>query len=192
MREICLIVRSFKLFVVASFLIIFQISENSHAFAQSNALDGLFEQLQELEPKNIERIERNIWREWRRSGSDAVDFLLEHGMESMSVGDFKTAVDHFTAAIDHAPDFAEAWNMRATAYFNLERYGPSVSDIEETLRLNPRHFGALGGFAMILENTHRPKQAMEVYKKVLKVHPHNESAKQAVTRLSEQLQGTAL
>jgi tetratricopeptide (TPR) repeat protein len=192
MREICLIVKSFKLFVVASCLIIFHISENSHAFAQSSTLDDLFEQLQQPEVKNIERVERNIWREWRNSGSDSVDYLLERGMDAMSVGDFKTAVDHFTAAIDHAPDFAEAWNMRATAYFNLERFGPSVSDIEETLRLNPRHFGALGGFAMILEETHRPKQAMEVYNRLLKVHPHNESAKQAVARLSELLQGTAL
>ena len=192
MREICLIVKNFKLIVVASFLIFFQIGENNHAFAQSGTLDGLFEQLQTPEPKNVERLERNIWREWRRSGSDAVDFLLERGMDAMSSGDFKTAVQHFTAAIDHAPDFAEAWNMRATAYFNLDRYGPSVSDIQETLRLNPRHFGAMGGFGMILENTERPKEAMDVYKKLLKVHPHNEGAKQAVARLSELLQGTAL
>ena len=177
---------------MALFLIFHQIGENSHAFAQSNVLDGLFEQLQASDAKNIERLERNIWREWRRSGSDAVDFLLERGMDAMSGGDFNTAVEHFTAAIDHAPDFAEAWNMRATAYFNLDRYGPSVSDIEETLRLNPRHFGAMGGFGMILENTERPKQAMAVYKRLLKVHPHNKGAQEALARLSELLQGTAL
>ncbi len=192
MREICLNVRSFKLFVVASFLIFFQIGDNSHVLAQSHTLDTLFEQLQAPEPANIERLERKIWREWRRSGSDAVDFLLERGMDSMDGGDFKTAVEHFTAAIDHAPDFAEGYNMRATAYFNLKRYGPSVADIQETLRLNPRHFGALGGFGMILEDTQRPKQAMDVYKQLLKVHPHNESALKAVARLSELLQGTAL
>ena len=161
MREICFIVKSFKRIVVALFLIFHQIGENSHAFAQSNVLDGLFEQLQASDAKNIERLERNIWREWRRSGSDAVDFLLERGMDAMSGGD-------------------------------LDRYGPSVSDIEETLRLNPRHFGAMGGFGMILENTERPKQAMAVYKRLLKVHPHNKGAQEALARLSELLQGTAL
>ena len=192
MKEICFIDRSFKLFVAASFLIIFEMSENNHAFAQTNTLDGLFEQLQEDEPSNFERIEHNIWREWRRSGSDSVDFLLERGMDAMSGGDLMDAVEHFTAAIDRAPDFAEAWNMRATTFFMMDKYGLSVFDIQETLRLNPRHFGALGGFGMILERTERPKQAIEVYKKLLKVHPHNEDAKVAVARLSELLQGTAL
>jgi tetratricopeptide (TPR) repeat protein len=192
MREICFIDRIFKLFVVASFLIIFQIGDNNHAFAQTDMLDGLFEELQDENPSSFERIERNIWREWRRSGSDAVDFLLERGMDAMSGGDLRGAVEHFTAAIDHAPDFAEAWNMRATAFFMMDKYGLSVSDIQETLRLNPRHFGALGGFGMILERTEQPKQAIEVYKKLLKVHPHNKDAQEAVARLSELLQGTAL
>ena len=166
--------------------------ENSHAFAQTSTLDELFEQLQEGDGGGYERIERKIWREWRRSGSDSVDFLLERGMDAMSNGNLTTAVEHFTAAIDHAPDFAEAWNMRATTFFMMDEFGLSVADIQETLRLNPRHFGALGGFGMILEQTERPKQAMGVYKKLLNVHPHNKAALAAFARLSELLQGTAL
>jgi tetratricopeptide (TPR) repeat protein len=166
--------------------------ENSHAFAQSATLDGLFVELQSDETENRARVEKKIWREWRRSGSDSVDFLLERGMDSMSNGNIQTAIEHFTAAIDHAPDFAEAWNMRATAFFMMDEFGLSVSDIQETLRLNPRHFGAMGGFGMILEQTERPKQAIEVYKRLLDVHPHNQSAQDAVARLNELLKGTAL
>tara|TARA_R110002096_G_scaffold377058_2_gene570925 strand:+ start:6678 stop:7238 length:561 start_codon:yes stop_codon:yes gene_type:complete len=184
--------RLFKLIVVASVVIIFQISENSHAFAQTATLDDLFEQLQTDESANLERLERKIWREWRRSGSDSVDFLLERGMDEMSNGNYRAAVEHFTAAIDNAPDFAEGWNMRATTYFMMDEFGLSVADIQETLRLNPRHFGAMGGFGMILERTERPSQALEVYKKLLSVHPRSKDAQAAVARLSELLKGTAL
>lgn len=192
MREISPIDTLFKLIAAALIAIIFEISDNSHAFAQTNTLDQLFEQLQADESQGYEKIEEKIWREWRRSGSDAIDFLLERGMDAMSNGNLDEAVGHFSAAIDHAPEFAEAWNMRATVFFMMEEYGLSVADIQETLRLNPRHFGALGGLGMILERTQRPKQAQEVYKKLLEVHPHSENAQQAVARLNEQLKGTPL
>lgn len=184
--------RTFKLIVVASFLIFCKMSENSHAFAQTPTLDGLFVELQDAETKNRDRVEKKIWREWRRSGSDSVDFLLERGMDAMSNGNLQTAIEHFTAAIDHAPDFAEAWNMRATAFFMMDEFGLSVADIQETLRLNPRHFGSMGGLATILEQTDRPKQALEVYNRLLEVHPHHTQAQDAVARLNELLKGTAL
>jgi len=167
-------------------------SENNHAFAQAAVLDELFEQLQADDERDFDLIEKKIWREWRKSGSDSVDFLLERGMAEMDQGNYQTAVEHFTAAIDHAPDFAEAWNMRATAFFYMNEFGLSVADIQQTLRLNPRHFGALGGFGMILERTERPKQAQEVYKQLLDVHPHAKAALNAAERLKQQLQGTAL
>jgi len=139
-----------KLIAVASLVIFLEMSENNHAFAQAAVLDELFEQLQADDERDFDLIEKKIWREWRKSGSDSVDFLLERGMAEMDQGNYQTAVEHFTAAIDHAPDFAEAWNMRATAFFYMNEFGLSVADIQQTLRLNPRHFGALGGFGMIL------------------------------------------
>jgi tetratricopeptide (TPR) repeat protein len=192
MREISPIITLFKPLAAASLVIFLQFSDNSHAYAQTSTLDGLFSELQVENPEGHDRVVEKIWREWRRSGSDAVDFLLERGMDAMSNGNLEEAIDHFSAAIDHAPEFAEAWNMRATAFFMMEEYGLSVADIQETLRLNPRHFGALGGLGTILERTERPKQAQEVYKKLLEVHPHSENAQQAVERLTEQLKGTSL
>lgn len=82
--------------------------------------------------------------------------------------------------------------MRATVFFLMEKYSSSVADIQQTLRLNPRHFGALGGLGMILERTERPKQALEVYKKLLGVHPHSKNAQDAIMRLNQQLKGTSL
>src|SRR5690606_3470319 len=89
--------------------------------------------------------EADILREWSKSGSPAMDLLLKRGREAMEAGDLKAAIEHLTALTDHAPEFAEGWNARATAYFLAGAFGPSVDDIRHTLALNPRHFGALAG-----------------------------------------------
>jgi len=81
-------------------------------------------------------------------------------------------------------DFAEAWNARATAYFNAGQLGPSISDIQHVLALNPRHFGALAGLGMIFEQLDEPDKALEVYKAALALNPHMPEVKAAVTRLS--------
>ena len=101
-------------------------------------------------------------------------------------------IKHLTALIDHAPDFAEGWNARATAYFQAGEFGPSVADIAQTLRLNPRHFGALSGFGMILEETGRKDEALEVYRAALAIHPHLQGVLEAVDRLEREKSGQDL
>jgi tetratricopeptide (TPR) repeat protein len=113
-------------------------------------------------------------------------------MNAMAQGDFTASVEHLTAAIDYTPMFAEAWNMRATVFFLMEKYALSVSDIQQTLKLNPRHFGALSGLGMIFERSGQPKQALEVYKKLLEVHPRSSNAITSVNRLIKDLEGTSL
>ena len=86
------------------------------AFAEDTAkLDGLFERLKVADEAEAGRIEREIWIEWSKSGSPAEDLLLQRGTDAMDLGDYPAAIEHFTAIIDHDPDFAEAWNARATA-----------------------------------------------------------------------------
>ena len=181
-----------KLIVIALVIFAFETAYSNHVFAQSSKLDGLFLELQNEQTKKYKKVEEEIWTEWRKSGSSNANFLLERGMDAMSNGNFIESVQYFTAAIKDAPDFSEAWNMRATVFFLMEKYSSSVADIQQTLRLNPRHFGALGGLGMILERTERPKQALEVYKKLLGVHPHSKNAQDAIMRLTQQLKGTSL
>lgn len=155
-------------------------------------LDGLFTRLQAAAEDEAGRIETEIWIEWSKSGSPAMDLLLQRGRDAMAAGDNLTAVQHFTAIIDHSPDFAEAWNARATAYYNAGDYGPAVADIAKVLALNPRHFGAMSGFGMILEETGKTDQALEVYKAALALHPHLEGVIDAVQRLETQAEGQEL
>jgi tetratricopeptide (TPR) repeat protein len=155
-------------------------------------LDGLFERLKTAEEGEAGRIEREIWIEWSKSGSPAEDLLLQRGKDAMELGDIPAAIEHFTAIIDHDPDFAEAWNARATAYYMAGEFGPSVADIGKVLTLNPRHFGALSGLAMILEESGRPEKALEVYRAALAIHPHLQGATEAVERLSKEAEGQEL
>ncbi len=155
-------------------------------------LDGLFTRLQSAGEEEAGRIETEIWLEWSKSGSPAMDLLLQRGRDAMAVGDYMTAVSHFSAIIDHDPEFAEAWNARATAYYSAGDFGPSIADIARVLTLNPRHFGALSGLATMLEETGKTERALDAYKAALALHPHLEGVQDAIERLETEAEGQEL
>ena len=160
--------------------------------ADTTRLDTLFEQLKSSKDEEAGQITEAIWLEWSKSGSPAMDLLLQRGRMALAAGQPLEAIGHITALIDHAPDFAEGYNARATAYFQSGDLGPSVSDIARTLTLNPRHFGALAGLGAIFEQLNEPAQALEVYKSALAINPHMADIKESVTRLETLLGGQEL
>lgn len=162
------------------------------ARADEASLESLYAKLADPSNAEWELTQSDILREWSRSGSAAMDLLLKRGRDAMAAGDLQAAIAHLTALTDQAPDFAEGWNARATAYFMAGQYGPSVADIARTLKLNPRHFGALDGLAIILEETGDTQRALEVYRASLAIHPHQATVIQAIERLTRDAQGTDL
>ena len=146
-------------------------------------LDGLFTRLQTAEAAEAGRIEREIWIEWSKSGSPAIDLLLQRGRDALAMGDTTQAIAHFTAVIDHSPGFAEGWNARATAYYQAGDFGPALADIAQVLTLNPRHFGAISGLAAMLEESGNPEKALAAYRAALDIHPHLEGVTAAIQRL---------
>lgn len=176
--------------VVAALLSLMVLS--APVLGEGTHLDDLFQRLKTADAASATRIEEEIWIEWSKSGSAAMDLLLQRGREAMEAGDTTAAIDHLTALVDHAPGFAEGWNARATAYYSIGQIGPSLSDIGQVLRLNPRHFGALSGLAAIFEELGRKPQALEVWRAVAAIHPHAEGVSEAIERLETALQGTSL
>lgn len=162
------------------------------AAAQTAGLDDLFARLKEADAAGAKRIERQIWSEWSKSGSASADLLLERGRKAMEAGETRLAIEHLTALVDHAPDFAEGWNARATAWFRAGEFGPAMADIAQVLVLNPRHFGALTGLGTMLEEMERVDQALAAYRAALAIHPHLESVEQAVARLEAKAAGLEL
>lgn len=173
--------------ILAAFALIFL--SYAPVFAQTAALDALFDQLATADAQQARRIEADIWREWSKSGSPAFDLLLDRGRKAMEQGDVDAAIEHLTALTDHAPDFAEGWNALATAYYQAGKFGPSIEDIQHTLALNPRHFGALVGLGTILEDLGRNDQALAVYRAALAIHPRLQAVLDAVQRLEADAAG---
>jgi Tfp pilus assembly protein PilF len=161
--------------------------------ADEAKMADLFGQLAEAESVDAgHRIEQVIIAEWSKSGSAAIDLLLQRGQEALNEGDAVLAAEHFTAAIDHDPTFAEAWHGRATAYYLSGQIGPALDDLRQTLILNPQHFGAMEGFAIMLEEMERPEQALEVWRQVHEIHPTQVDANAAIDRLELALGGRTL
>lgn len=155
-------------------------------------LDDLFAQLQTATDAEAVNITEDIWLEWSKSGSPAMDLLLQRGEAALSAGDLSAAVNHATALIDHDPDFAEGYNLRATAYFQQGQLGLALADIGRVLTLNPRHFGALAGLGAIFEELNEPTKAREVYGEALKINPHMTDVKDAIARIDMQIGGQEL
>ena len=162
------------------------------AIADEAELDALFSALQNANPEAVQQIEKQIYRIWSQSGSPAMDLLLERGRKAHAEGDFGLAIEHFSALVDHAPDFAEGYNARATVYFQTGRFGQSLADIQQTLRLNPRHFGAISGLAAILEQIGRPEDALKALRAVEELSPHREGLVDAISRLERMVEGEAI
>jgi tetratricopeptide (TPR) repeat protein len=157
---------------------------------QAAKLDELFAELKEPGRDDWEKVEEEITRIWSQSGSPAMDLLLGRGNEALEAEDYLTAVEHFSALIDHAPGFAEGWNGRATAYYLLGEYGLAINDVEHVLALNPRHFSALAGLAFMLESMDEPEMALRALQAAQALNPNRPNINEAVTRL-ERMTGDA-
>jgi tetratricopeptide (TPR) repeat protein len=118
-----------------------------------------------------------LWQMWHRSGRPELDALLRDGMEAMERRDLARAETIFTRLIETAPDFAEGWNKRATVRYMAENYRGSIADCRETLARNPNHFGALSGQGLCHVALGEHREAADLFRRTLAVHPHLESAR---------------
>jgi tetratricopeptide (TPR) repeat protein len=163
------------------------------AGAQEQArVDDLLDRLAEPDLRNWQVIEDEIVMLWARSGSATADYLLERGRAALADGDLSAAYNHLTALTDHAPEFAEGWNARATLFFEMQHYGPSIADIGRALALEPRHFGALMGLGFMLEDMGELDHALAAFQAAQSIHPHRDEINEAVARVTRALNGAAL
>jgi len=176
--------------LVAAFVLIASIS--LPAGAQDVDLEQLLADLADPATENWESVERQIRTEWSKSGSAAMDLLYQRGQKALEEDDLEAAIEHLTALTDHAPEFAEGWNARATALFRKKLYGPAIQDLQRALALNPRHFGAITGLAVILQDTGFEKEALEAWREVYALHPHRPEMIEAMDALEAKVGGQTL
>jgi len=164
----------------------------SPVHAETAGLERYFDELADPDYAGWERAQADIERAWSRSGSAAMDLLLQRGESALDEGDTDAAIEHLTALTDHAPDFPEGWNARASAWFMAGAFGPALDDIAHTLALEPRHWGALAGLGMILEEMGQEEKALAAFRASFALNPHQQDVKDAIGRLEKALAGVAL
>jgi tetratricopeptide (TPR) repeat protein len=156
-------------------------------------LDGLFERLQRTSnPLEAKVVEQAIWQIWLQSGSDTVDLLMANGTNAMSEGDYPKALKMFDSVVQVDPGYAEGWNKRATLYFLMGDFQSSMGDIQKTLELEPRHFGALSGLGQILDRLDDAPGALKAYRRALAADPQMESVRERVKELTLKVKGSPI
>jgi tetratricopeptide (TPR) repeat protein len=103
--------------------------------------------------------------------------------------DTDVALKLLDAVIKLRPDYVEAWNRRATIYYLQNDYRRSMEDIRQVLIREPRHFGALAGLGMIMQETGDDKHALDAFRKALAINPYLERVPDLVKSLAEKVEG---
>ena len=156
-------------------------------------LDTLFSDLKrKRNEKAAERIARQIGAQWADSGSASVDLMMQWANDAMTEKKYDVALDFLDQVIMLQPGFAEGWNRRATVHFMMENHAKAMADIEHTLRLEPRHFGALAGLAGILKARGSNELALDAYQRVLDLYPMLRDAQSEVVELADELAGEGI
>jgi tetratricopeptide (TPR) repeat protein len=153
-------------------------------------LDTLFGALKVApDEASAKAIEDRIWAIWIVSGSDTCDLLMSRVKEATDEKDYDLAVKLLDAIIAIKPDYVEAWNRRATVFYLKQDYGHALADIREVLSREPRHFGALAGLGLILQDMGDDKHALEAYRRALAIDPHLQNLSDVVKTLTEKVEG---
>ena len=186
-----MIVLVWKLKSILAFTCLF-VAATGMAAGQSARLDPLFERLKTVDAVDAPALEAKIRQEWSKSGSAAADLLLSRAKIAIDAGDQKAAMGHLTALTDHAPEFAEGWNLSAVTLLNMGKIGPALAALERTLALEPRHFQALEGLVLIFDDAGLYEEAFEILHRIEAIHPHAEILSKARARLEAKTLGQAL
>ncbi|SIQ15840.1 Tetratricopeptide repeat-containing protein [Rhizobium sp. RU35A] len=150
----------------------------------------LFDALKrERDPEKARSIASQIMASWKDSGSATVAFLMQWADTSIDQKKNAAALDFLDQVTVLKPDYAEAWNRRATLHYAMGDTRKSMADINEVLKRNPRYFPAIAGMATILTESGQDELALKAWERYLDIYPAEREAQQAVEKLSEKLAG---
>ena len=147
-------------------------------------LDRLFAELKlAADQESADQIASEIWALWRETDDPIAAQALANGIQAMGTRQYRNAYQHFSEVIRQAPAFAEGWNARATVLYLMGAYRESIDDIRETLRREPRHFGALSGLGLIFLQQKQFGPAAAAFRDALLINPHLPRIQAAIDEL---------
>jgi tetratricopeptide (TPR) repeat protein len=158
--------------------------------SREERLESLFTTLKSTSDKDAAKAaENDIITLWLESGSDTVDLMMSWTLAAIEEKDYGLALDYLDRMLVMKPDYAEGWNKRATVHFLRDDYPKAIADIERTLAVEPRHFGALSGLGTIMRDIGDKDRALTAYRRALEIDPHLETVKEAVSEIEHELAG---
>jgi tetratricopeptide (TPR) repeat protein len=157
---------------------------------RTRGLDFLFGALKAApDETSAKHVEARIWALWLQTPSDTAALLMMRAKAAMDAQQIDVALKLLDAVVKLRPDYIEAWNRRATLYYLKNDYAHSLEDIQQVLSREPRHFGALAGLGMIMQDIGDEKRALDAFRKALAVNPHLEKVPEMVKTLTEKVEG---
>jgi tetratricopeptide (TPR) repeat protein len=157
---------------------------------KTRGLDFLFGALKAApDEASAKHVEARIWALWLQTPSDTAALLMMRAKAAMDAQQIDVALKLLDAVVKLRPDYVEGWNRRATLYYLKNDYGHSLQDIEQVLVREPRHFGALAGLGMIMQDLGDEKRALDAFRKALALNPHLDKVPELVKTLSEKVEG---
>jgi len=153
-------------------------------------LDTLFAALKIApDESSAKAIEQRIWALWMNSGSDTCALLMTRVKVAADAKDYDLALKLLNAVVEIKPDYVEAWNRRATIHYLNHDFARAIADISQVLAREPRHFGALSGLGMMLQEIGDDKDALAAYRRALAIDPHLEHIPDVVKTLTDKVEG---
>jgi tetratricopeptide (TPR) repeat protein len=151
---------------------------------------GMFDELRSAETQEeAGKVAKDIWDAWMESGSAAADLVMARAVEAQAQGNPALARALYDRVIAIQPGYAEAWNRRATLFLADENYPEALRDVNEALRLEPRHFRAWAGLGAVLESLGAQEEAMAAYRRALDLYPLFPAARRALDQLEQAAEG---
>ena len=157
---------------------------------KNRGLDFLFGALKAApDDASAKHVEARIWAIWIQTPSDTAALLMVRAKAAIDAQQLDVALKLLDATIKLRPDYTEAWNRRATLYYVKNDFARSLADIQQVLIREPRHFGALAGLGMIMQDLGDDKRALDAFRRALAINPHLERVPELVKSLSEKVEG---
>jgi tetratricopeptide (TPR) repeat protein len=157
---------------------------------EKRGLDFLFGALKTApDDASAKYVEGQIWALWTQTRSDTTALLMLRAKAAMEAKNNDVALKLLDAVVKLKPDYVEGWNRRATLYYLTNDYTRSMADIEQVLVREPRHFGALAGLGMIMQELGDDKRALDAFRKALAINPHLDKVPELVKTLTEKVEG---
>ena len=157
---------------------------------RTRGLDFLFGALKVApDEASAKHVEGRIWALWTQTPSDTTALLMSRAKAAMEAQQMDVALKLLDAVVKLRPDYIEGWNRRATLYYLRNDYTHSIEDIEQVLAREPRHFGALTGLGMIMQDLGDDKRALDAFRKALAIDPYLDKVPELVKTLTEKVEG---